>query len=78
MEWFINWCTQERKKLQARVDLIQSGKMKFADNDGSGWVDRTEEIRIDLLAKIAELDGLLAEAHKRSSGITSPSETPPA
>jgi hypothetical protein len=59
MDDFREWCRSERARLHHRLGQLESGKLKIAHDEGSGWVDRTEEWRAEIFRRMSELDEML-------------------
>ena len=39
----LNWCKRERESLQMQREMLQSGRVRILENDGSGQRDLSDE-----------------------------------
>jgi hypothetical protein len=56
----VDWCKDERQRLQRQLTMLQFGKFRIGENRGIGWVDTSSESIDQFSAAISELDRLLA------------------
>jgi hypothetical protein len=63
-ERFIAWCKQEQASIEQQLELMRAGKVRFGEDIGSGWVDKTSDAIERAQARLAELNELLTEAGK--------------
>jgi hypothetical protein len=56
----VDWCKDERQRLQRQLTMLQFGKFRIGENRGIGWVDTSSESIDRFSAAISELDRLLA------------------
>ena len=62
MDELQEWCLQQRDFMLHSIDMMETKKMWLGDlHPGVGQVDTTADWIEALKARIAELDGLLAE-----------------
>ena len=59
------WCKRERERLQMQREMLQSGRFRIHENDGSGQRDLSDQHITRLTDNIAELDGLIADYEAR-------------
>jgi hypothetical protein len=57
----LNWCKRERESLQMQREMLQSGRFKVFENDGSGQRDISDQNIERITANMAELDGIIAD-----------------
>ena len=57
----LNWCKRERESLQMQREMLQSGRVRILENDGSGQRDLSDESIKQITANIAELDAIVAD-----------------
>jgi hypothetical protein len=61
----LNWCKRERESLQMQREMLQSGRVRILENDGSGQRDLSDESIKQITANIAELDAIVADHETR-------------
>ena len=52
----LDWMKQERERLLAQIERLQSGAFRIGHDNGSGWVDATADHIATSLASLAEYD----------------------
>ena len=57
----LDWCKRERESLQMQREMLQSGRVRILENDGSGQRDLSDESIKQITANIAELDAIVAD-----------------
>ena len=57
----LNWCKRERESLQMQREMLQSGRFRVFENDGSGQRDISDQNIERITANMAELDGIIAD-----------------
>jgi hypothetical protein len=55
----VKWCKNERASLVVQLDALKTAKFRTHSNDGSGWVETTQENISRVEANMAELDQIL-------------------
>lgn len=58
---YVNWCKQERARLEHQLEVVSSGACRIGYNAGSGWIDTTPDTIAELTEKIAELNRLIGD-----------------
>jgi hypothetical protein len=61
----VKWCKSERERLVVQLDALKTGKFRTHSNDGSGWIDTTQENISRVEANMAELDQILSDYDSR-------------
>ncbi len=67
----LDWMKQERERLLAQIERLQSGAFRIGHDNGSGWVDATADHIASNLASLAEYDLVLAQAELAGPAVFS-------
>ena len=57
----LDWCKRERESLQMQREMLQSGRVRILENDGSGQRDLSDESIKQITTNITELDAIVAD-----------------
>ena len=57
----LDWCKRERESLQMQREMLQAGRFRIFENDGSGQRDISDKHIDQITTNIAELDGIIAD-----------------
>ena len=63
----LGWCRRERESLGMQREMLQSGKFRIFNNEGSGPVDVSADSIERLTANIAELDQILGDNDEKTA-----------
>lgn len=58
----LDWMKQERDRLRAQIERLQSGAFRIGHDAGAGWVDATADHIATSRAILAEYDLVIAHA----------------
>jgi hypothetical protein len=61
----LEWCKRERESMQMQREMLQSGRFRIYENDGSGQRDVSDKNIERLSENMAELDSIIADCEAK-------------